>query len=200
MRSISWGGILMPWPFSTDEQRTSYQDVTTYNNFYEFGTDKSSPARLAHTLKTTPWSVAIEGEVNKPGVYHLEDILRPEALQERIYRHRCVEGWSMVIPWVGFPLADLLTRFEPTGKARFVQFTTLYDPGEMPGQRRDVLDWPYVEGLRLDEAMHPLTLLAVGLYGVILALLLLYRLAPGRWRRLRPARRRVAVRPAPADG
>ncbi len=157
-----------PGPFGTDEKATPYKDVTTYNNFYEFATDKYSPARLAQTLKTSPWSVAVEGEVNKPGVYHLEDLLRPNPLQERIYRLRCVEGWSMVIPWVGFPLADLLKRFEPTGKAKFVEFTTLYNPEQMPGQHRAVLDWPYVEGLRMDEAMHPLTLLAVGLYGEVL--------------------------------
>ena len=155
-------------PFRTDEERTPFEKVTTYNNFYEFGTDKSDPARHADSLPTDPWSVAVEGEVGRPGEYALEDILRPHTFEERVYRLRCVEGWSMVIPWVGFPLGELLKRFEPTGQARFVEFTTLYDPEHMPGQRRDVLDWPYVEGLRLDEAMHPLTILAVGLYDQVL--------------------------------
>jgi sulfoxide reductase catalytic subunit YedY len=155
-------------PFSTDEPLTPYKDVTNYNNFYEFGTDKYSPAELAKNFRTKPWSVAIEGEVHRPGVYTLEDILKPHPLEERIYRLRCVEGWSMVIPWVGFPLGDLIKRFEPTSKATFVEFTTLYDPEQMPGQRRSVLKWPYVEGLRMDEALHPLTILAVGLYGEVL--------------------------------
>ena len=150
------------------EALTDYRDVTTYNNFYEFGTDKASPAELADRLTTDPWSVTIDGEVARPGTYALEDILRPHALEERIYRLRCVERWSMVIPWIGFPLADLIRRFEPTSRAKYVEFTTLYRPEEMPGQRRSVLDWPYVEGLRMDEAMHPLTLLAVGLYGEVL--------------------------------
>ncbi len=151
--------------FSTPEDPTPYQDVTSYNNFYEFGTGKGDPAKHAHRLRTDPWSVAIEGEVAKPGTYTLEDILKPHALEERIYRLRCVEGWSMVIPWVGFPLADLIQRFEPTSRARYVEFVTLQDPEQMPGLRWPVLDWPYVEGLRMDEALHPLTLLAVGLYG-----------------------------------
>jgi methionine sulfoxide reductase catalytic subunit len=155
-------------PFSTDEPLTPYEDITNYNNFYEFDTDKYSPAKLAKNFRTTPWSVAVEGEVNKPAVYHLEDLLKPHALEERIYRLRCVEGWSMVIPWVGFPLGDVIKRFEPTSKAKFVEFTTLLDPEQMPGQRRSVLKWPYVEGLRMDEAMHPLTILAVGLYGEVL--------------------------------
>ncbi|HHH36079.1 MAG TPA: protein-methionine-sulfoxide reductase catalytic subunit MsrP [Gammaproteobacteria bacterium] len=154
--------------YTTDEALTSYQDITHYNNFYEFSTDKEEVADLARSLRTDPWSVAIEGEVERPGVYHLEDILRPHALEERIYRLRCVEAWSMVIPWVGFPLADLIRRFAPTSRAKYVEFTTLYDPEQMPGQRRHVLDWPYVEGLRMDEAMHPLTILAVGLYGKVL--------------------------------
>jgi sulfoxide reductase catalytic subunit YedY len=158
-------GDVRPGPFATDEARTPYEDVTTYNNFYEFGTDKSAPAENAGQLPTDPWSVEIAGEVGRPGTYALEDILKPHPLEERVYRLRCVEAWSMVIPWVGFPLADLLNRFEPTSQARFVELTTLYDPEHMPGQRREVLDWPYVEGLRLDEAMHPLTILAVGLYG-----------------------------------
>jgi sulfoxide reductase catalytic subunit YedY len=154
--------------FSTDETPTPYDDVTSYNNFYEFGTDKYSPARKAGSLTTDPWSLSIEGEVARPGTYTLEDILKPHPLEERIYRLRCVERWSMVVPWIGFPLADLIKRFEPTSKARYVEFTTLYRPEEMPGQKRRVLHWPYVEGLRMDEAMHPLTLLAVGLYGEVL--------------------------------
>lgn len=151
--------------FSTTEEPTDYESITTYNNFYEFGTDKSSPAKYADRLTTSPWSIVIEGEVAKPGRYQLEDILKPHTLEERIYRLRCVERWSMVIPWIGFSLADLIKRFEPTSRARYVQFTTLYRPKEMIGQQRSVLEWPYVEGLRIDEAMHPLTMLAVGLYG-----------------------------------
>ncbi|MBI5461412.1 MAG: protein-methionine-sulfoxide reductase catalytic subunit MsrP [Gammaproteobacteria bacterium] len=154
--------------FSVDESQTEYKDVTGYNNFYEFGTGKEDPAANAHTLRTSPWSVTVEGECAKPGTYTLEDILKPHALEERIYRLRCVEGWSMVIPWIGFPLADLIKRFEPTGNAKYVEFETLRDPERMPGQRRSVLHWPYVEGLRMDEAMHPLTLMAVGLYGAAL--------------------------------
>ncbi len=151
-----------------DEELTDYKDVTSYNNFYEFGTDKYSPAKRAHTLRTEPWSVSVAGECEAGGRFALEDILRPHALEERIYRFRCVEGWSMVIPWVGIPLGAVLKRFRPTSKAKFVEFTTLYDPEQMPGQKRRVLDWPYVEGLRMDEAMHPLTILAVGLYGEVL--------------------------------
>jgi sulfoxide reductase catalytic subunit YedY len=155
-------------PLSTDEALTPYEDITNYNNFYEFSTDKYTPAKLAKDFRTKPWSVAIEGEVNKPAVYQLEDLIKPYALEERIYRLRCVEGWSMVIPWVGFPLSEVIKRFEPTSKAKYVEFTTLFDPQQMPGQQRSVLKWPYVEGLRLDEAMHPLTILAVGLYGEVL--------------------------------
>lgn len=155
-------------PFSTDEGLTELKDVTAYNNFYEFGTAKEDPAANAHTLKTAPWSVAIEGECAKPGTYTLEDILKPHTFEDRIYRLRCVEGWSMVIPWIGFPLADLIQRFEPTANAKYVEFVTLQDPEQMPGQRSRVLDWPYVEGLRMDEALHPLSLLAVGLYGEVL--------------------------------
>ncbi len=155
-------------PFSTDEPLTPYQDITNYNNFYEFDTEKYPPAKLAKSLRTKPWSVVVEGEVNKPAVYQLEDLIKPHTLEERIYRLRCVEGWSMVIPWVGFPLGDVIKRFEPTSKAKFVHFTTLLDPEQMPGQRRSVLKWPYVEGLRMDEALHPLTILAVGLYGEVL--------------------------------
>ena len=151
-----------------DEALTPWADVTTYNNFYEFGTDKSDPARNAKNFRTKPWTVKIDGLVNKPGDYHFEDLVAPHGLEERVYRLRCVEAWSMVIPWVGFPLKDLLKRVEPQGGAKFVEFTTLNDPKQMPGQRVGVLDWPYVEGLRLDEAMHPLAILAVGLYGKVL--------------------------------
>ena len=158
-------GTLRDSGWGKGEQFTEYEAVTTYNNYYEFGTDKEEPAANAHTLKTTPWTVKVEGLVNKPGDYHLDDIVKPQALEERIYRLRCVERWSMVIPWVGFPLASFLNRVEPRTTAKFVEFTTLFNPQQMPGQRRDVLQWPYVEGLRLDEAMHPLTIFAVGLYG-----------------------------------
>jgi sulfoxide reductase catalytic subunit YedY len=153
---------------TTTDSLTSYNAVTTYNNFYEFGSEKSDPAKFAGSFKPRPWSVAVEGECAKPGVYTLEDILKPHALEERVYRMRCVEGWSMVIPWVGFPLGDLLKRFEPNGNARFVEFTSVVRPAEMVGQRRRfpaLLRWPYREGLRIDEAMHPLTLLATGVYG-----------------------------------
>lgn len=151
--------------FTTDEELTPYEDVTTYNNFYEFGTSKSAPAREAHRLTTSPWDITIDGEVAKPATYHLEDILKNQALEERIYRLRCVERWSMVVPWIGFPLSELIKQVEPTSRAKYVEFKTLHRPKEMPGQNRKVLDWPYVEGLRMDEAMHPLTILAVGLYG-----------------------------------
>ncbi len=154
--------------YSSDEPQTPYPYVSGYNNFYEFATDKESPARLAASLTVAPWSVVVEGEVARPGTYTLEDILKNRQLEERIYRLRCVERWSMVIPWIGFSLADLIKRFEPTSRARYVEFTTLYRPAEMPGQRRSVLSWPYVEGLRMDEAMHPLTILATGLYGEVL--------------------------------
>ncbi|MBD3671625.1 MAG: protein-methionine-sulfoxide reductase catalytic subunit MsrP [Gammaproteobacteria bacterium] len=154
--------------YRVDEKPTPYEDVTTYNNFYEFGTDKASPARRAHTLEPRPWSVVVEGACAKPGRYDLEEILKPHPLEERIYRFRCVEGWSMVIPWVGFPLGDMLKRFEPTAAAKYVVFETLYDPEQFPNQRGRVLDWPYLEGLRMDEAMHPLSLMVVGLYGEVL--------------------------------
>jgi methionine sulfoxide reductase catalytic subunit len=157
-----------PGPFGTSEEKTAYETITTYNNFYEFGTDKSSPAQLAGTLKPRPWKVQVDGECARPAHYDLDDLLKPHGLEERVYRMRCVEGWSMVIPWVGIPLGDVLKRFEPTSRATFVEFTTLQDSRQMPGQRYSVIDWPYVEGLRLDEAMHPLTILAVGLYGVAL--------------------------------
>jgi len=153
-------------PFSTDEEPNSYEDITTYNNFYEFGLDKGDPARYSHEMSIAPWSVRVEGEMNKPAAdVALDDLLRPHALEERIYRLRCVEAWSMVVPWVGFPLGDLIKRFEPTSKAKFVKFETLHRPSEMRGQRGRSLEWPYVEGLRMDEAMHPLTILAVGMYG-----------------------------------
>ncbi len=148
-----------------DEALTPYEDVTGYNNFYEFGTGKEDPARQADSLVTRPWSITVEGEVARPAVYGLEDLLGPHTVEDRVYRLRCVEAWSMVIPWRGVPLGEVVRRLEPTGKARFVEFTTLLDPEQMPGQRRRVLQWPYVEGLRLDEALHPLTLLATGVYG-----------------------------------
>ncbi len=142
--------------------------ATTYNNFYEFGTDKADPARNAHTLQTRPWRVAIEGAVNKPGVYNIEDLLKLSAMEERIYRMRCVEGWSMVIPWVGYSLSELIKRVEPTANAKYVEFHTLADAKTMPNLGSPVLDWPYVEGLRMDEAMHPLTLLSFGMYGEVM--------------------------------
>ena len=161
-------GPLEPSPFSTDEIQTPFDAAVSYNNFYEFGTDKEDPARYAHSLETEPWPVSIEGEVAKPGERAFEDLVKPHALQERIYRLRCVEAWSMVIPWIGIPLGDVLRRLEPSSRAEFVEFRTLHDRAQMRGQRRRVLDWPYREGLRMDEAMHPLTILAVGLYGRVL--------------------------------
>ena len=152
----------------TMEKPTAYDDVTGYNNFYEFGTDKGDPAKNAHTLKTRPWTVAIEGEVKKPKVYDLDELLKLSAMEERVYRLRCVEGWSMVVPWVGYSLAELIKRVEPTGNAKYVEFVTLADPKTMPFVGSRVLEWPYVEGLRLDEAMHPLTLLTFGMYGEVL--------------------------------
>jgi sulfoxide reductase catalytic subunit YedY len=152
----------------TMEKVTDYKDASSYNNFYEFGTDKSDPARNAHTLKTTPWTVEIEGLVKKPAKYTLEDLLKLSAQEERIYRLRCVEGWSMVIPWVGYSLAELIKRVEPLGSAKYVEFVTLADPKTMPYVGSRVLSWPYVEGLRLDEAMNPLTLLTFGMYGEVL--------------------------------
>ncbi len=157
-----------PGPFAIKEKRTAYKDITSYNNFYEFGTDKRSPALMAGRLKTDRWKVTVEGAVSRSADYYLEDILKGQVLEERIYRMRCVEGWSMVIPWIGFPLRDLIKRLEPHSRAKYIEFQTLFDPAQMPGQQRNVLDWPYVEGLRMDEAMHPLTILAVGLYGEIL--------------------------------
>jgi sulfoxide reductase catalytic subunit YedY len=151
--------------YSTTEKANSYAEITGYNNFYEFGTGKEDPAENAHRLRPRPWSVVVEGECDKPGRLALEDLLAPHALEERVYRLRCVEAWSMVVPWLGFPLGDLLKRFEPNSRAKFVELTTLLDPKQMPGQRSNVLDWPYVEGLRMDEAMNPLAIIAVGLYG-----------------------------------
>jgi sulfoxide reductase catalytic subunit YedY len=152
----------------TTERLTSYRDVTTYNNFYEFGLDKSDPARHGHRLKPRPWTVAVEGEVHKPGRFDLDTLLKLAPMEERIYRLRCVEGWSMVVPWIGWPLAALVRAVEPTGNAKFVEFTTLADRTQMPGLSSRVLDWPYVEGLRMDEALHPLTLMVFGLYGELL--------------------------------
>ena len=155
-------------PLSITEAMTPYKDVTTYNNFYEFGTDKYSPAKLAGTLNPRPWTITIEGEVKHKKTYDIDALLKLAPLEERIYRLRCVEGWSMVIPWVGFPLSELIKQVEPNGNAKFVEFISLQDPKQMPGQRSNVLDWPYVEGLRMDEAMNPLTLLTLGLYGEVL--------------------------------
>jgi methionine sulfoxide reductase catalytic subunit len=150
---------------TTDEKLNTFEQITSYNNFYEFGLGKDDPQRYAGRMKTSPWKIKMEGHCAKPAEYLLEDLIRPFQLEERIYRLRCVEAWSMVIPWVGIPLSSVLNRAEPTGKAAFVEFTTLLRPSEMPGVQQPALDWPYVEGLRMDEAMHPLTILAVGLYG-----------------------------------
>jgi sulfoxide reductase catalytic subunit YedY len=158
--------------YSTSEKLNSLKDITSYNNFYELGVDKGDPAQNAKYLTTRPWTVAIEGEVKKPKTYDIDDIMKLAPLEERIYRLRCVEAWSMVIPWIGFPLSALINQVEPTGNAKFIQFVTLYDPKRMPGQQKSIfgnaLDWPYVEGLRMDEAMHPLAILSVGLYGEVL--------------------------------
>ncbi len=150
------------------EETNTWDEVTGYNNFYEFGTGKEDPKRYAGSLRTRPWTIRVEGEVARPGTYDVERLVRGLAWEERVYRMRCVEAWSMVIPWNGYPLRDVLRRLEPTSRARYVEFTTLYDPEQMPGQRRPVLEWPYVEGLRLDEAMHPLTLLATGVFGKLM--------------------------------
>jgi len=154
-----------PYGLQPDDTPTPWEDVTGYNNFYEFGTDKGDPKRNAQAFKARPWTIKVEGLVAKPGQYQLEDFLKPSQVEDRIYRHRCVEAWSMVVPWRGIPLADVVKRAEPQPKAKFVEFTTLYDPKQMPGQRSPVLEWPYVEGLRLDEALHPLALFATGVYG-----------------------------------
>ncbi len=162
------------WPqlpasqFNTDETLNSFEDITTYNNFYEFGTSKSDPHRQAKDFDPRPWTITVEGECDKPGTFDLEDIIKQASVQEYIYRLRCVEGWSMVIPWVGFSLADMLKRFSPNSRAKYVEFTTLLDKSRMPGQKRRVLRWPYVEGLRIDEAMNALPIMAVGLYGELL--------------------------------
>ena len=156
-------------PYKVDgEKLSSWETITTYNNFYEFGTDKADPARHSGKFKTTPWKVKVLGECDNPGDYDLEDLLKPQALEERIYRFRCVEAWSMIVPWVGISLADVLKRFQPNSKAKYVAFRTIFDPNQMPGQRQPILKWPYVEGLRIDEAMHPLSMLVVGLYGEVL--------------------------------
>jgi sulfoxide reductase catalytic subunit YedY len=154
--------------FSSIEKQTAFKDATSYNNFYEFGTDKGDPVQTAHTLKTDPWSVSIEGEVKKPMKLDLEALYKLAPLEERVYRLRCVEGWSMVIPWVGYSLSELIKKVEPTGNAKYVEFTSLADPKQMPGVDSRVLNWPYVEGLRIDEAMHPLALLTLGMYGQVL--------------------------------
>jgi methionine sulfoxide reductase catalytic subunit len=158
-------GVVANPELSVGDELTSYEDITTYNNFYELGLGKEDPAARAGSLVTRPWAVRIEGEVNKPETLDIDDLKRLFPLEERVYRMRCVEAWSMVIPWLGFSLGKLIARAEPTSRAKFVSMTTLFDPIQLPGQSRDVLEWPYVEALRMDEAMHPLTLLAVGLYG-----------------------------------
>ena len=158
--------------YGTDEKQNSFKDITSYNNFYELGTEKEQPAENAKYLTTRPWTVAVEGEVKKPKTFDIDSLMKLSPLEERIYRLRCVEAWSMVIPWVGFPLSALIKQVEPTNNAKFIQFVTLQDPKRMPGQKPgifgNVLEWPYVEGLRMDEAMHPLAILSVGLYGEIL--------------------------------
>lgn len=151
-------------PYSSDLEPNKFEEVANYTNYYEFSTNKTDSTVLARRLKTKPWSVTVEGEVDKPGVYDLEDILKAHPLEQRIYRFRCVEGWSMVVPWIGFPLDAMLKRFQPTSNAKFVEFTTLYKPSVMVGQKSSVLEWPYVEGLRIDEAMHPLAFIATGMY------------------------------------
>ena len=183
-QSIAMGGLLavdalLPawakqWPalessaLGTKDKINSLEDITTYNNFYEFGTGKRDPSKQAVDFKPTPWAITVEGECDKPGTYDLDDFMKTPVLQEYIYRLRCVEGWSMVIPWVGFSLADMLKGFQPNSKAKYVEFTTLLDKSRMPGQKRRVLHWPYVEGLRIDEAMNELPIMAVGLYGDVL--------------------------------
>ena len=153
----------------TMDKPTAYRDATSYNNYYEFGTDKGDPVEHAGSLRTRPWTVAVEGEVKKPRSFDIEELLKLAPLEERVYRLRCVEGWSMVIPWIGYSFSELIKRVEPTGNAKYVEYVTLADPKQMPGVRSSVLDWPYVEGLRMDEAMHPLALLTFGMYGEVLA-------------------------------
>ena len=154
--------------YALQEKKTAYKDATTYNNFYEFGTDKADPAVNAHTLKTRPWTISIEGEVKKPVVLDIDALLKLAPIEERIYRLRCVEGWSMVIPWMGYSLSELIKKVEPTSNARYIEFISLADKKQMPGVNSRVLQWPYTEGLRIDEAMHPLTMLSLGMYGEIL--------------------------------
>lgn len=166
-KKIKFGSIEES-PYSSDEKPNRFTDASTYNNYYEFGLDKASPAKKARGFKSRPWTVTVDGHVEKPGVYDVDKLIKRHDLEERIYRLRCVEAWSMVIPWVGIPLADVIKGFEPTSKARYVQFFTLYDPEQMTGQKTDIIPWPYTEGLRMDEAMNPLTILAVGMYGKIL--------------------------------
>jgi sulfoxide reductase catalytic subunit YedY len=171
VRRLSAGAKLnaaLKSPFSTTEKPTSYDDITHYNNFYEFGTSKDQPAKLAKDFKTSPWTVSVEGAVNKPRTYDLDMLMKLAPLEERIYRHRCVEGWSIVVPWIGFPLNALIKQVEPLSKAKFVAFQSYYDRRQMPQAKWAGIDFPYVEGLRIDEAMNPLTLLAVGLYGEVL--------------------------------
>ena len=164
-------GLALPRPGGPDligrddDKQTPYDVITTYNNYYEFGTGKDEPAQNAHSLRLKPWAIAVEGDVTRPGIYQLDDLLKGLPVVDRVYRMRCVEGWSMVIPWNGIVLGDLIKKLEPLSKARFVEFTTLNDPKQMPGQSSGVLDWPYIEALRLDEAMHPLALLSTGIYG-----------------------------------
>jgi sulfoxide reductase catalytic subunit YedY len=159
---------VVPSKYSTDEKPNSYADITTYNNFYEFGFQKDDPYRNAQEFKPRPWSVEISGEAEVTGTFAFEDLVEPHTLEDRIYRLRCVEAWSMVVPWVGIPLGDIIKRFRPLSSAKFVEFETLYDPEQMPGQRSRMMDWPYVEGLTIAEATHPLTILAVGVYGEVL--------------------------------
>ena len=159
---------VLPSDFSTDETPNSYEDITTYNNYYEFGTGKSDPYRNAQEFEPRPWTITVDGHAEKTGTFDFDDFVKPFQLEERIYRMRCVEAWSMVIPWVGISLADVVKHFRPTSRARYVAFETLRDPSRMPGQRRRSLDWPYREGLTIAEATHPLTILAVGLYGEVL--------------------------------
>lgn len=154
--------------FSAMEEQTSFKDAAHYNNFYEFSTEKENVAELSRNFRTRPWTISVEGHIKKQKVYDIDEIIKLFPLEERIYRFRCVEGWSMVIPWIGFPLGDFIKKCEPTSKAKYLEFITLYDPKQMPGQRRGVLEWPYLEGLRMDEALHPLTLMALGLYGEML--------------------------------
>ena len=167
LAALPGGKSAVPGALTMDKV-TPYADASSYNNYYEFGTDKADPARSAGTLKPRPWTVLVEGDVKKPGNYDLDALMKISAMEERVYRLRCVEGWSMVIPWVGYSLADLIKRVEPTGNAKYVQFITLADKAQMPGLRSGVLDWPYAEGLRIDEANHPLVMLAFGMYGEVL--------------------------------